>query len=88
MGEEITAKEVYEMFANVKDEIHNASETYLKTQVKCHEIFNKLETDLQIHTSNTQLHCSDVKKKECGIQESPQHFLKSLYMSVVGWLLR
>lgn len=83
MAEDIHAKEVYQMFGEVKDEIHKASQACLRTQTKCHDIINKLDTDFRLHCGNKQLHlhCSSEKKNQTS-------FLKSAWVFLTGCFLR
>lgn len=86
----VSEKEIYEMFTEIKEEIHTASTTCLSTQAKCHEEIHQLNTKMQVHTHNPQIHCSEAKKKECNNNKttsSSLRLLKSLYTSVVGLFL-
>ena len=79
MPEDITAEKVYRMFGEVKDEIHKASLTCQKTQTKCHDVINRLDTDFQLHASNPQIHCTEEKKNE---YRPKNGLIKTFWLSV------
>lgn len=83
MPEQITVREVYQMFGEVKDEVHKASVTCQKTQTRCHDIINRLETDFQLHSNNTEIHCNTEKKNDTN-----KSFIKSFWLAVFSFFVR